>query len=186
MAGLHIVTKSKSAITEGAAASQPLFGQPQLKGIIMEGVTDPSWVMPVGITDPWTNNPDHFSAAYVCLSPAGGNRTIRCGCIDLKADTKRANDQHQLPRNCKRCPDRPNVSSAVYRHADRLAESLRRSYAFKGLANIQVGLKSSVAEPYAGEYGTANLIDNVRFLRLNPTGISSQEFRSSMTCIEPI
>src|SRR5690606_16044159 len=61
----------KSAISEGTAASVPLFGSPatSTKGMIMEGTTSTGWLMPVGITDPWVNNPDHFSAAYICFAP---------------------------------------------------------------------------------------------------------------------
>ena len=53
--------------------------------------------------------------------------------------------------------------------------------AFKNNLSIQVGLESSVSEPYANGAGPANLIDNVRILRSNPTGIKNSEFQRSIS-----
>ena len=47
-------------------------------------------------------------------------------------------------------------------------------------STIQIGLESSVSEPYANGTGPANLIDNIRVLRSNPTGISDNVFQRAI------
>ena len=51
-----------------------------------------SWSMPAGTINPWTVNPDNFSAAYICFSPAGGapNDPLWLS-FDLKQTFKTAN-----------------------------------------------------------------------------------------------
>src|SRR5687768_11966652 len=70
---LRQVTNTKSNVTENAAASLPLFGQPatSTEGMVMEGTTATGWVLPGGLADPWSMNPDHLSGVYMCFDPQG-------------------------------------------------------------------------------------------------------------------
>ena len=137
--------------------------------------------MPVGLTDPWTNNPDHFSAAYICFSPAGGAASDPLWLsFDLKQLFKTAN---------------ANTNFRVTVNGAQIGATYRPPFAgtpidwqkvyvdlsaYKNLSNIQVGLESSVAEPFAAGAGTANLIDNIRIQRVNPTGITDKVFQSAI------
>ena len=51
----------------------------------------PGWFR-LATIDPWTNNPDHFSAIYMCVNPAGGAATDSLWLtFDLKQLFKTAN-----------------------------------------------------------------------------------------------
>ncbi len=192
IAALRAVTNAKSAITEGAAASLPLNGQPttSTKGMIMEATSTTGWVVPVGITDPWTNNAEFFSAVYICFNPAGGNPNDPLWLsFDLKQLFKTANANTNFRVTVNGTPVGGNqVSPAnTYRppfngtggttNWTKINIDLT---AYKG-GNIQIGLESSVAEPFAAGAGTANLVDNIRILRSNPTGVKDNVLARSLS-----
>jgi hypothetical protein len=172
IAQLRTVTKSKSAITEGTAASNPHAATPttpaiaSTKGMIMEGVDDPSWLVPVGVTDPWTNNLNNFSAAYICFNPSGGSATDSLWLtFDLKQTFKTANANTNF-----RVTVNGTQVGPTYRPPFSGTPITWTSYkvdltAFKNQAGIQVGLESNVKEAYANGAGTANLVDNVMIKR---------------------
>ncbi len=192
IAALRAVTRPKSTITEGAAASRPLNGAPatSTKGMIMEATSTTGWVVPVGITDPWTNNPDFFSAVYICFNPAGGNPNDPLWLsFDLKQVFKTANANTNFRVTVNGTPVGGNqVSPAnTYRPpfngtggtTDWTKVNIDLT-AYKG-GNIQIGLESSVAEPFAAGAGTANLVDNIRILRSNPTGVKDNVLARSLS-----
>ncbi len=192
IAALRTVTNAKSAITEGAAASLPLNGQPttSTKGMIMEATSTTGWVVPVGITDPWTNNAEFFSAVYICFNPAGGNPNDPLWLsFDLKQVFKTANANTNFRVTVNGTPVGGNqVSPAnTYRPpfngtggtTDWTKVNIDLT-AYKG-GNIQIGLESSVAEPFAAGAGTANLVDNIRILRSNPTGVKDNVLARSLS-----
>ena len=137
--------------------------------------------MPVGLVDPWTNNPDHFSAAYMCFSPAGGPAGAPLWlAFDLKQVFKTAN---------------ANTNFRVTINGAQIGATYRPPFAggtatwekiyidltpYLNQSTIQIGLESSVSEPYANGTGPANLIDNIRVLRSNPTGISDNVFQRAI------
>ena len=45
---------------------------------------------------------------------------------------------------------------------------------------IQIGLESSVSEPYANGAGPANMVDNVRIMRSNPTGVKENALQTAI------
>ena len=180
---MRLVTNPKSNIAESTAASLPLNGAPatSTKGMLMDGTTSTGWLMPVGLTDPWTNNPDHFAGAYLCFSPAN----VPAGAplwlaFDLKQSFKTAN---------------ANTNFRVTINGVQVGDTYRPPFAggpatwekiyvdltsYKNQSTIQIGLESSVSEPYANGAGPANLIDNIRVVAFDPTGISDNVLQSTI------
>jgi hypothetical protein len=168
VAQLRVITKSKSNVTENTAASSTI-GVTSTKGMIMDGVDQPSWLIPAGVTDPWLNNPDNFSAVYICFNPS----TTSCSAADsmfLSFDLKQlfktanANTNFRVTVNGTqvvptfRPPFDPNnpATPIAWKH---IKVDLSP---FKNLTGVQIGLESSVKEAYANGTGTANLVDNIR------------------------
>jgi hypothetical protein len=189
---MRLITSPKSMITEGVAASLPFNGQPasSTKGMVMEGTTATGWVMPVGITDPWTNNPDHFSASYMCFSATGGPVGAPLWLsFDLKQLFKTANANTNFRVTINGNPVGGNTTGApanTYRPpftgiggTTEWTKIYLDLTAYKGQL-VQIGLESSVAEPFAGGAGTANLIDNIRVQWANPTGVKENALANSL------
>ncbi len=186
----RVVTNSKSAVSESTAASSPLTPT-STKGMVMEGGANAAWQMPVGVTDPWTSNPDHFSAIYMCFSPAGGNPTDPLWLsFDLKQLFKTANANtnfrvtvngtaiggnttNNSPANTYRPPFTGTGGTTNW---TRIALDLS---AYKNLPNIEIGFESSVADPFANGTGTANLIDNIVIAR-TILGVKDNQLQSAI------
>jgi hypothetical protein len=183
------VTNPKSNITEGTGAS---FGTGSSKGMIMDGVSNANWNMPVGVIAPWTSNPDNFSAAYMCISPAGGaaNDSLLLT-FDLKQLFKAANantnfrvtvngnavggNQGATPANTYRPPFNGTGGTTNW---TRIKVDLTT---YKNDPFVTIGLESSVSEAYANGTGTANLIDNINILRMaGPTGLKENDLATNL------
>jgi hypothetical protein len=172
---LKKVTNSRSAIIEDAGAGN---GSGSTKGLVMDGVNNAAWVMPVGITDPWASNPEHYSVAYICFNPSGGPATSPLWLsFDLKQLFKVANANTNFrvtvngtavggntPNNVPANTYRPPFTGTPIQW-QRVNIDLS---AFKNLTGLQIGLESSVREQYANGAGTANLIDNITISRSAP------------------
>ncbi len=196
IAALRLVTNSKAAITEGAAASRPLNGQPATssKGMIMDANTATGWVIPGGVVDPWSTNMDFFSAAYICFAPQGAANpgTPLWLSFDLKQTYKTANANTNFRVTVNGTPIGGNTVNNIPANTYRPPFSgvggtteWTKIYIdltpYKNLPNIQLGLESSVAEPFANGAGPANLIDNIRIQRVDPTGITNKAFQNNIS-----
>ncbi|KAA9333617.1 T9SS type A sorting domain-containing protein [Adhaeribacter soli] len=169
---MRIVTNARSAVTEGAGASN---GSGSTKGLIMDGVNHTGWTLPTTGINAWASNPDHFSSATICFSPAGGNPNDPLFLVfDLKQLYKGANvntnfrvmvngTQVGPTYNPPFDPNNP-ATPIVWR---RISVDLT---SYKNLPGIEISLESSVKEEYANGAGTANLIDNLEVIRANPSG----------------
>jgi hypothetical protein len=162
---VRVITKPKSNITENTGASSTI-GPVSTKGMIMDGIDQAAWLLPVGVTDPWTNNPDNFSAAYICFNPATcATADSMILTLDLKQlfKTANANTNFRVTINgtqvgpTYRPPFDPNnpATPNVWR---KIRVDLSQ---YKGLPGLQIGLESNVKEAYANGTGTANLVDNI-------------------------
>ncbi len=190
IAALRTVTRTKSAITESAAASRPLIGAPatSTKGMLMEATTATGWVMPVGITDPWTNNPDFFSAAYICFTPPTGTSPLWLS-FDLKQTFNTANANTNFRVTVNGTPVGGNQTSPANTYRPPFngvggTSDWTKIYldltAYTG-GNIQIGLESSVGAPFAAGAGPANMVDNIRFHSSNPTGMKDNALAQSLS-----
>ncbi len=185
VAALRVVTNGKSSITEGTAASQPLAGQPATssKGMIMDANAAAGWLIPGGVTDPWTVNPDFKSAVYICFAPQGAaNPGLPLWLsFDLKQMFKFANAN----TNFRVTVNGAQIGGTYRPPFSGTPIDWRKVYVdltpYKNLSSIQVGLESSVAEPFANGAGPANLIDNIRILRLDPSGVNDKVLQSSIS-----
>jgi hypothetical protein len=183
IAALRTVKGINANITEGAAASQPLATNPatSTKGMIMEGVANAGWTMPAGTVNPWNVNPENFSAAYICFNPSGGAASDPLWLsFDLKQLFKIANAN----TNFRVTVNGVQVGATYRPPFSGTPINWQKVYvdlsAYKSNPNIQIGLESSVAEAFANGAGTANLIDNIRFQRLNPTGVDADILNSQL------
>jgi parallel beta-helix repeat protein len=181
LTALRTVTRTNSNITDGAGAS---FGTSSTKGLILDGVDNVNWVAPAGLIDPWTTNPENFSAAYICFNPAGGTVSDSLWMtFDLKQLFKGAN---------------ANTNFRVTVNGQQIGSTFRPPFtgtpinwqkvkvdltAFKNLSAFQVGLESSVKEAYANATGTANLLDNIEFKRhlVLPTGVKENSLAAQVS-----
>ncbi len=191
---LRIVTNGKSNIQESNVASLPFNGQPasSTKGMLMESNSTTGWIMPVGLTDPWTNNPEHFSAAYMCFDPQGAsnpNSPLWLS-FDLKQtfNTANANTNFRVTINGTAVGGNQTSPANTYRppfNGVGGTTEWTKVYIdltpYKNLPNIQIGLESSVGAPFAAGAGPANLIDNVRVLRADPTGVKNNVLANSLS-----
>ncbi len=185
---VRIVTNGKSDIEENAAAS---LGTGSTKGMLMKATTASGWIMPVGITDPWTNNPDFFSAAYMCFNPAGGNPNDPLWLsFDLKQTFNTANANTNFRVTINGTPIGGNQTSPANTYRPPFngvggTTDWTKIYldltSYKNLSNIQIGFESSVGAPFAAGSGPANMIDNVRVVRVNPTGVKDNVLASSLS-----
>ncbi|MFC5271461.1 T9SS type A sorting domain-containing protein [Adhaeribacter terreus] len=159
------ITKTKSAITEMAGT-----GNGTGKGLIMDGVADPSWVIPVGILDPWANNNDNFSAVYICLGPTNiGQDSLRLT-FDLKQfyKTTHYNTNFRVTVNGNQIgqtfrPPFGGYSATTPASWQTIVIDLTP---YKNKGGIQIGLESSVKEGFDNTNGTANVIDNIEVQRI--------------------
>ncbi len=181
---LRTVTNSKSNVTENAAASLPLFGQPttSTKGMIMEGTSATGWVLPGGVVDPWTINPDYLSGVYMCFDPQGAANPSSplWLALDLKQTFKTAN----VNTNFRVTIDGVQVGPTYRPPFTGTPITWQKIYVdltpYKNQGTIQIGLESSVSEAYANGAGPANLIDNLRVVRFDPTGVKEKAFQSAI------
>jgi hypothetical protein len=183
---MQVVTKTRSAVNENAGAS---LGVTSTKGLIFDATANAAWVTPAGVTDPWTSNPEHFAGAYVCFNPAGGNPTDPLWLtFDLKQLFKTANANTNFRVTINGTPVGGNQTSPanIYRPPftgtpiawEKVNIDLT---AYKNLPAIEIGLESSVKEAYANGTGTANLLDNLRVVRFNPTlGLKADLLQSQL------
>jgi parallel beta-helix repeat protein len=174
---LRSVTRTNSAISEGTAASQ---GTGSTKGLIMEGVTNTGWILPAGATDPWSVNQNNFSAVYLCFSTGGNTTDPLWLSFDLKQlfKTANANTNFRITVNGTQigATYRPPFSGTPI-NWQKIYVDLG---AYRSATSIQIGFESSVAEGYANGAGTANLIDNIRIQRLNPSGVNADVLNSQL------
>jgi hypothetical protein len=176
------VTNTSSAITEDAGAS---IGTGSVKGLILDGMNNANWLTPVGVTDPWTSNPDNFAAAYICISPAGGLATDSLWLtFDLKQlfKTANANTNFRVTVNGTQVGPtfRPPFSGTPITW-QKVKVDL---FAYKNDPSVMIGLESSVREAFANGAGTANLLDNVSVLRRlvvsSPTGVKENDLAKQL------
>jgi hypothetical protein len=179
--------RSKSNIIESTAASNPAIAG-STKGIIMDGVDQPNWITPAGVTDPWTNNTENFTAAYICISPAGGAASDSLWLtFDLKQlfKTANANTNFRITVNGQQVgptyrppfdPTNPATPIAWKHYKVDLTQ-------FKNDPSVLIGLESSVKEAFANGTGPANLLDDVMVLRRlvsGPTGVKENALASQL------
>ncbi|HSI89701.1 MAG TPA: T9SS type A sorting domain-containing protein [Adhaeribacter sp.] len=178
VAAFKIETNSNSRVYEDAGAA--FTGT---KGMIMDGIAGGGWTMPVGVLDPWTSNPNHFSAAYACFSPAGGAATDSLWLIfDLKQLFKTANANTNLRITVNGQQEGPTYNPPFNPATDPIVwRTIKVDLtAYKNLQNIELGIESSVMEEYDNGNGPANLIDNVRIVRRVVTGLKSDVLASQL------
>jgi hypothetical protein len=183
VAQLRVVTKLKSNITEGVGASS-ILGPVSTKGMIMDGIDQPTWITPGGVTDPWTNNPDNFSAAYICFNPSScANSDSMKLTFDLKQlyKTAAANTNFRVTVNgtqvgpTHRPPFDPSnpATPIAWKH---ITVDLST---YKNQSGLQIGLESSVKEAFASGTGPANLIDNI-MIRCISLGVKENALASQV------
>jgi hypothetical protein len=184
MNAMRVVTNTKSNVTENTAASLPFNGQPasSTKGMIMEGTNATSWLTPGGATNPWTVNPDHFSAAYMCFAPQGAANpgTPLCLSFDLKQLFKIANANTNFRVTVNGTQVGPTYRPPFTGTPINWQKVYVDLTPYKNLTTIQIGLESSVSEAFANGAGPANLVDNIRIQRLNPSGVDGDILASQL------
>ncbi|MFC5271458.1 T9SS type A sorting domain-containing protein [Adhaeribacter terreus] len=179
MTAARTITNAKATISEISGA-----GNGTGKGLIMDGIDDPKWVIPAGIIDPWNNNSDNFGGVYVCLGPTNiGYDSIKMT-LNLKQLYKAThlNTNFRITVNGKQVgptyrPPFGGYAAGTTPAWDTITVDLT-PFAQKG--GIQVGLESSVKEAYDNGNGTANLIDNVQIIRTHYTGIKENILQSNV------
>jgi len=187
---LKTATKPKSGIVESAGAS---CGVGSTKGLIMDGITNSSWAMPVGITNPWTSNTDNFSAVYFCFNPGTGSATDSLLLtFDLKQLFKTANANTNFRVTVNGTPVGGNqgaTTANTYRPpfngiggTTNWTKVKLNLSTYLSQPSIQIGLESSVSEEYANGNGTANLLDNILISRVaGPTGVKENAALQNVT-----
>lgn len=173
---LRKVTNSRSMLTEDAGAAVA-----STKGLIMEGVDHQSWAVPTGSNTPWMVNPEHFSAVYFCFNPAGGNPNDPLWLtLDLKQLFKGINSSTSFRVTVNGNQVGPTYNPPFSGTPIEWRKVNVDLAPYKNLTNIEIGLESAVKEGYQSGAGTANLIDNVRVVRLDPTGIKDNLLQSQL------
>ncbi len=171
------VTNSHSNIMEATAASTGSG----TKVLILEGVPSASWVIPTGVVDPWTANPNHKAIAKICVNPAGGAATDPLWLsFDLKQLFRGANANTNLrvtvngtpiggnqtaPANTYRPPF--NGTPIVWQRINLNLTS------FKSQPSLEIAFESSVNDAFTNGTGNANMIDNIQILRSAPAGVKN-------------
>ncbi|MFC5270637.1 T9SS type A sorting domain-containing protein [Adhaeribacter terreus] len=179
---MRVVTNARSNIKESTAAAT---GTGSTKGMIMDGVINTAWVVPSGTIAPWTSNPDHFSATYLCFTPLAGqpNDTLFLE-FDLKQlyKTTHYNTNFRVTVNGQQIGGTYNPPFGGYGSAGAPWTHVKLDISsFLGNPTIEIGLESSVKEEYANGNGTANLIDNIMVQRIaGPTGIKENILQSNV------
>ncbi|MBK0404924.1 T9SS type A sorting domain-containing protein [Adhaeribacter sp. BT258] len=169
LASARKITNLNSAITEVAATG---FGATASKGLIMDGIDNPKWVVPVGTTNAWDHNPDFFSAVYICLGPTNiGSDSLRLT-FDLKQFYKASayNTNFRVTVNGRQVDVlvdgvKDNTLNPPFAGYDTLDAPWKKVVVdltpYKNKGGLQIGLESSVKEAYANGNGTANVLDNI-------------------------
>ncbi len=174
---MNTVTNTRSAIAEGTAAS---FGT-STQGLIMDGVNHTSWIVPVGVVDPWTSNPENFSAAYICFDPRGGSATDSLWLtFDLKQLFKVANANTNLRVTVNGIQEGPTFRPPFSGTPIVWTPVKINLNAYKTQTSLQIGIESSVKEPFANGTGTANLIDNIVIKRRILNGVKGNLLTSQI------
>jgi hypothetical protein len=171
---MRLGTNSRSSVFENVGAS---FGTSSTKGLIFDGVTSTAWLVPTGVTNPWNANPEHFAGAYICFNPAGGNPNDPLWLsFDLKQLFKTANANTNFRVTINGTPVGGNQTNPAntfrppFTGSPITWEAVNIDLtAYKNLPSIEIGFESSVKEAYTNGTGTANLVDNIRVVRFNPT-----------------
>lgn len=178
---LNTVIASKANITESTAASN---GTGSTKGLILDGVDNFKWTLPIGSINTWVVNPDNFAGVYFCISPAGGAATDSLWLtLDLKQlyKTVNANTNFRVTVNGTQVGPtyRPPFAGTPI-NWQKVKVNL---YAYRNDPNVRIGLESSVKEAYDNGNGTANLIDNVVVKRriVQPTGIKENQLSAQLS-----
>ncbi|MBK0404974.1 hypothetical protein I5M27_18460, partial [Adhaeribacter sp. BT258] len=148
------ITKAKSQVTEVAGT-----GNGAGKGLIMDGIDDPKWVIPVGIVDPWQNNGDNFAAVYICLGPTNiGSDSLRLT-FDLKQFYKAThyNTNFRVTVNGNQVgqtfrPPFGGYATGTTAQWQTIEVDLTP---YKNKGGIQIGLESNVREAFDNTNGTA-------------------------------
>jgi hypothetical protein len=183
MGVFRTTVNTNSAIAEGTAASN---GATSTKGLIMDGITSAAWVLPVGVTDPWTSNPTNFSSAKICINPTSATPNAPLWLsFDLKQlfKTANANTNFRVMVNgtqvgpTYRPPFDPTnpATPIVWRQ---IALDLS---AYKNAPSVEIAFESSVKEAYANGSGTANLIDNIQVTRSGPNGVKDNNLENMIS-----
>ncbi|MBK0404380.1 T9SS type A sorting domain-containing protein [Adhaeribacter sp. BT258] len=178
---LRVITKSNSNITEGAAASN---GSGSANGMIMEGVSSTQWATPAGTVNPWTNNPDHFSAVYFCFTPNTAPQDTLFLTFNLKQLYKDShlNTNFRVTVNGKQEGPTYTPPFGGYDSLGATWDTIQINLEqYKHLGSIEIGLESSVKEEFANGNGTANLIDNIEIFKVaGPTGVKENILQSNV------
>src|SRR5690606_12749898 len=174
---MRVVTNTHSNIIENGAAATG----GSAKGMIMDGVNSAAWVVPSGINNPWSNNPDHFSAVYMCFTPQAGqpDDTLFLE-FDLKQLYKEShyNTNFRVTVNGQQIGTTYNPPFGGYGAGGATWTHVKLDISsFLSNPTIEIGLESSVKEEFANGSGTANLLDNVMVQRV--AGPSSGTDRKS-------
>jgi hypothetical protein len=160
--------------------------------MIMEGIDNINWVVPVGLTDPWTNNIDNFSSIKMCLDATVNANDSIFMTFDLKQLYKAShyNTNFRVTVNGKQVPvfengKLKNTLNPPFGGYDSLGAQWKAIKvdltSFKNTGVIQIALESSVKEAYANGTGTANLIDNIQIFKiLGPTGVKENILQSNV------
>jgi hypothetical protein len=178
--------RSKSNIIESTGASNPAIPG-STKGIIMDGVANTNWITPVGVTDPWVNNLENFSGAYICLPPFSSSipNDSLILTLNLKQLFKQANantnfrvtvNGQQVGPTYRPPFDPTNPATPIAWRMIRINLS-----ALATGSSMMIGLESSVKEAYANGTGPANLVDDIDIFWLSRTmGVKENELASRL------
>ncbi|MFC5270638.1 T9SS type A sorting domain-containing protein [Adhaeribacter terreus] len=181
LGALRAITNSNSNIIESAAASH---GTSSTNGMIMDGASSTQWSTPAGTVNPWTNNPNHFSAVYFCFTPNTAPQDTLFLSFNLKQLYKdtHLNTNFRVTVNGKQEGPTYNPPFGGYDSLGAQWDTIRINLEqYKTRGNIEIGLESSVKEEYANGNGTANLIDNIEiFTVAGPTGVKENMLQSNV------
>lgn len=182
LATVQAITNTRSALSENTAASLPLAGQPatSTKGLVMEGIDNPAWVIPAGVTDPWTTNPEHLSAIKLCFAPNCSPGTPLWLSFDLKQLFKIANANTNFRVTVNGTQVGPTYRPPFTGTPINWQKIYVDLTPFKGTGNIELALESSVKEGFANGAGTANLVDNIRITCFDPSGVKDELLESKL------
>ncbi|KAA9340934.1 right-handed parallel beta-helix repeat-containing protein [Adhaeribacter soli] len=182
IAAMKLETRSLSNITEGTGAS---FGT-GTNGMIMDGVANATWTLPTGANSPWSINPEHFSAAYICFSPTGGSASDS---LYLTFDLKQLYKALQSNTNFRvtingvqegptyRPPFDPSNPATPIAWKQIKVDLTK----YKNDPSIQIGLESSVSEAFDNGNGPANLVDNISIFRKVVSGTKADLLNKSLS-----
>lgn len=177
MSAMRMISRNRSAITTGSGANSGNGSN----GLIMDGVQDSSWLVPIGPVDTWQINPEFFSAAYFCVDPASAPAASP---LWLSFDLKQLFKQANMNTNFRVTVNGTQVGPTYRPPFSGTPTDWQKIYVdltpYKSTGIIQIGLESVVNDSYANGSGTANLIDNVRVLNYNPSQVKADLLASHL------